>query len=114
VTFEAVRNIALAFDQAEEVSSYGTPGFKAAGTLFARHRPEMEALVVRVDREQRQEMIAADPETYFLTDHYLDYPWILVRLARVQPEAMRDLLTGAWRLAMADKRRATRRRGPAR
>jgi hypothetical protein len=96
--------MALSLDRVAEVSSYGTPGFKTGGTLFARHRPELDALVVRVDQEQRAEMIAVDPETYFVTDHYLNYPWILVRLAQVPPEALRDLLRGAWKLAAAEKR----------
>jgi hypothetical protein len=50
--------------------------------------------VVRVDLERREEMIAADPETYFITDHYLNYPWILVRLARDRSDALPDLLGG--------------------
>jgi hypothetical protein len=55
--------------------------------------------------EDRQELIEADPETYFITDHYLEYPYILVKLARVTPDAMRDLLRGAWRSAAAEKKK---------
>jgi hypothetical protein len=99
VTFEDARKIAVAFERVEEGSSYGTPGFKTGGKLFARWRPDIEALVVRVEREDRAEMMAADPETYFITDHYLDHPWVLVRLSRVHPDSLRDLLGGAWKLA---------------
>ncbi len=114
MTFDAVRKIALALDNVEEATSYGTPAFKARGNLIARLRDDLGALVVRMSREERQELIAADPETYFITDHYLDYPWILVRLARVQPDAMRDLLRGACRAAAASKPRASKRRRPVR
>jgi hypothetical protein len=109
VTFEVVRKIALALDDVEEGTSYGTPAFKVTGALFARLRDDIDALVVRTSMEERQELIAAYPETYFITDHYLNYPWILVRLSKVHQDAMRDLLKAAWRLAAAEKRRPTRR-----
>jgi hypothetical protein len=112
VTFEAVRKMALALEQVEESTSYGTPAFKVRGALIARLRPELDALVIRMPIDDRQELIAADPETYFITDHYLNYPWILVRLARVHPDAMRDLLKAAWRSAASEKRRPSKgRRG---
>jgi hypothetical protein len=104
MTFDAIRKIALALDGAEEGTSYGTPAFKVNGALFARLRDDIGALVVRMSVEDRQELMAADPQTYFITDHYLNYPWILVNLARVRPDAMRDLLGGAWRLAAAEKK----------
>jgi hypothetical protein len=110
VTFEMVRKIALGLDNVEEGTSYGTPAFKVNGVLFARLRDDIGALVVGMSMEDRQELMVADPETYFITDHYLDYPWILVRLSRVDPEAMRDLLRGAWRAAAASKTRSTKKR----
>jgi hypothetical protein len=108
VSFEAARRMALALDHAEEGSSYGTPGFKVGGILFARLHQSLEALVVRTDFEQRAALMEADPETYFITDHYLNYEWVLVRLDRVDPDALRDLLRGAWRSAAADKEKRKR------
>jgi hypothetical protein len=111
MTFAAVREIALALDDVEEASSYGTPAFKVKGAMIARLRDDIGALVVRMKMEDREALIAEDPETYFITDHYLDYPYILVKLARVDPDAMRDLLGGAWKLSMAGaKPRGTRRK----
>ncbi len=111
MTFEDVRKIALALDHVEESTSYGTPAFKLRGKLVARLREDGETLVVGMDFDQREELLAADPETYYLTDHYLNYPWILVRLPRVHPDALRDLLRGAARKASAQ---APRRRPPGR
>jgi hypothetical protein len=111
VTFDAVRKIAMALDGVEETTSYSTPAFKVGGTMIARLRDDIGALVVRMSIEDRAELIAADPETYFITDHYLEYPYILVNLARVHPDAMRDLLLGAWKGALAGaKPRGTRRK----
>lgn len=101
------RRMALALDHAEEGKSYGTPGFKVGGVLFARLHQSLDALVVRMDFEQRTALVEASPETYFITDHYLNYEWVLVRLDRVDPDALRDLLRGAWRSAGADKKKRT-------
>ncbi len=111
MTFKAVREMAMALDRVEESTSYGTPAFKVDGQLFARLHQDGDALVVGVDFEQRAELIASDAETYFITDHYLNYEWVLVRLARVHPEAMRDLLRGAWGMALAGARKKRRARG---
>ena|ERR1022692_1920672 len=110
VKFEEVRRIALSLQNTEEGTSYGTPAFKVGGKLIARLREDEDSLVVGTTFEEREEMMAADPETYYITDHYLKYPWVLVRLSRVQSDALRDLLGRAWRLASLANGRASGRR----
>ena len=114
VTFAAVRKFALSLDNVEEGPSYGTPGFRVGGVLFLRFHQDGESLVVRTDFDQREELMAADPATYYITDHYLKYEWILVRLARAHPDALRDLIRWAHKSAAAEKRRAPRRNRAAR
>jgi hypothetical protein len=103
VKFEAVRKFMLSLGDVEEVRSYGTPGFKVRGQLFARLKEDGETLVVRMGFDARDEMIAADPAVYFVTDHYLNYEWILVRLPKIDFIALCNLLRGAWRMAVAEK-----------
>jgi hypothetical protein len=69
---------------------------------------EPDSLVVRIDFDQRAELIAADPDTYYLKDHYVGYPAVLVRLTHIRPDALRDLLLTAWRVVSAS---GTSRRG---
>jgi hypothetical protein len=118
VTFDTVRKIALSLENVEEGTSYGTAAFKVRDALFLRLKEDGDSLVVRADFEQRDALIAEDPGTYYITDHYSKYEWVLVRLSRVHPDAMRDLIRMAWRLAAAaalTKRRASRpRRAPRR
>nr|HEV7955021.1 MmcQ/YjbR family DNA-binding protein [Candidatus Acidoferrales bacterium] len=111
VKFEAVRKFVLSLDGVEEVRSYGTPRFKVRGALFARLKEDGETLVVRMGFAARDEMIATAPDIYFVSDHYLNYKWILVRLPKIEMAAMTDLLRGAWRMAEAEKKRAKKRRG---
>jgi len=110
LTFKDVRKIALSLENVEEGTSYGTPAFKVHGKLLARLREDGESLVVGTTFEEREEMMAAEPETYYITDHYLKYPWVLVRLSRVHSDSLRDLLSRALRLASVKPRRASVRR----
>ena len=114
VTFKDVRRLVSSLKGVEEGTSYGTPAFKIGGKLIARLKEDGESLVVGTTFEEREEMMAAEPETYYITDHYLKYPWVLVRLSRVSPDALRDLLNRALRLASAKPRPARRRFGRSR
>ncbi len=99
VNYETVRQIALTLPGAEEGTSYGTLACKVAGKLFARQHQDGESLVIRVDFEEREELVSADPEKFYITDHYLNYPWMLVRLSKVRREQLSDLLVQSWRRA---------------
>jgi hypothetical protein len=113
VTFAAVRKFALSLDNVEERLSYGTPGFRVGGVLFLRFHQDGESLVVRTDFEQRKELLAADPALYYITDHYVNYESILVRMDRVHADALRDLIRWAHKSCGPEKRRALRRKKPA-
>jgi hypothetical protein len=99
LTFETVRQLALALSGVEEGLSYGTPAFRVRGKLLARLREDGESLVVKIDLDERELLMGADPETFYITEHYRNYPAMLVRLARVDTEALRALLEEAWRCA---------------
>ena len=96
ITFDTVRTLGLALPGAEESTTYGSPSLKVGGRMFAciaiHSSAEPNTLAARVDFAQRDEMIASEPGTYYLTDHYVNYPIVLVRLSRVHPDALRDLL----------------------
>jgi hypothetical protein len=99
VTFDDVRQIALALPEVEEGTSYRTPAFKVRGKFLSRLREDGETLVVRIDFDERDVLMAANPETFYITDHYRGYPAMLVRLSTVDPNDLHELLDGAWRLA---------------
>jgi hypothetical protein len=99
VTFDTVREIARALPGAVEGLSYGTPAFRAGKRLFVRVHDEGHSLVVKIDPEERAMRMRAEPETFHITEHYRNYPWVLVRLSTVRPDDLRDLLEDAWRLS---------------
>ena len=98
VTLATVRRLALAFPGVEEGLSYGTPGFRVRGKFLARMGEDGETLVVKCGDDERDFRMKADPETFFITDHYRGYPTVLVRLASVTTTELRDVLEQAWRL----------------
>ena len=105
VTWDDVRAVARTIDKHEETTSYGTAAFKVSGKLFVRQHQDGKSLVIACDFEQRDEMMSADPKTYYITDHYTNYPWVLVSMARIKRDALRDLLRGAARFATASKKK---------
>ena len=113
ITFDTVRKMARALADVEDGAVYGTPALKVRGKMFAcipsHPSAEPDSLAVRIDFDQREQLIAAEPDIYYVKDHYVNYPVVLVRLTRVHPDALRDLLGMAWRFASERKRRATPR-----
>jgi hypothetical protein len=97
ITFETVRQLALALPGAEEGTSYGTPAFKVRGKLFVRLHQCGDSIVVRIDQSERAMRMSADPKAYYITDHYLNYPLMLVRFSCVYLEDLRDLVEESWR-----------------
>lgn len=103
----------------EESTAYGSPCLKVNGHMFAciaiNKEAEPNTLMIRLpSSEQRDDLIAEQPEVYYLKPHYEPYPCVLVRLGRVQPDALRDLLRGAWKDASTRRPRKAAKRKAAR
>jgi hypothetical protein len=105
-----VRAFGREFPDLQESTMYGSPALKLGKRLvacLAIHRSaEPGSLVVRTDFEQRAALLTDDPETYYVTDHYAKHPVVLVRLLRLQPDQMRDLLAAARKCVLAQAERS--------
>ena len=121
IDFDTVRNIGLALPGVEESTAYGFPALKVHGKLLAcvpaNRSAEPASLVVRVDFDDRAELLAEAPDVYYLTEHYVGYSAILVRLARVNSDMLRDLLGMAHKfvtgkVASRSSQRKRRKPGP--
>ena len=114
IDFDTVQKIGLALPGVEASTAYGAPALKVRGKLMAcvpTHRSaEPNSLVLRVGFDDRAELLAAAPDIYYLTYHYLGYSAVLVRLSRVTPDVLRDLLSMAHKFVTAlDARRSPSR-----
>jgi len=109
ISFDTVRKIGLTLPSVEESTAYGAPALKVRGKLLAcvpTHRSaEAGSLVVRVGLDDRAELLAAAPDVYYVTEHYLNYSAVLVRLSRITPDVLRDLLGMAHKFVTARRQR---------
>ena len=103
VTFVQLSAAAVKLPGVEISKSYGTPALKVRGKMLARLKEDGETLVLRTDFVSRQILTQADPDTFFFTDHYRDYPLVLVHLSKVTKSALPDLLERAWRQVAPQK-----------
>ena len=119
VNFDTVRNVGLGLPDVEESTAYGSPALKVHGKLLAcipvNRSAEPGSLVVRVDFNDRAELLAEAPDVYYVTDHYVGYDAVLVRLSRINHDVLKDLLGMAYKFvtrSAVPRSPARRRRAP--
>ncbi len=94
--WDRVTAIALTLEEAIPSRSYGTPAFKVNKKLFARLREDGKTLAIFT--EERDKWMKKKPSTFFITDHYKDWPMMLIDLNSVTEKDLRHLLTASWKM----------------
>ena len=112
--FERVRRIGLTLPDVDAGVRYdGSPCLQVNGCFMAaiasHPSAEPDTLVVRTTVEERELLLEDAPDTYYVTDCYRPHPVVLIRLARIDRDALREVLAISWRLTLpkARRRRAT-------
>jgi hypothetical protein len=96
MTYDDLVEMALELPGVEQSTSYGTRALKVRSKLLVRWREE-HVVVLRVDIIEKQMLLDTQPDIFFTTPHYDSYPAVLVRLSRIGPEQMLELLETHWR-----------------
>jgi hypothetical protein len=102
-TLELVRRVALALPGVEEGVCHGTPAFYVRGRLMLRLWEDGETLVVRFPKEERATLIEENPDVFSVTDHYRNYPAVLMNLLAVNRKLLERMIEGAWRMQASRK-----------
>ena len=103
MTFDDVRRIALAWPEVEDGASYGTPALKVRKKLLVRLKEDGDSLVMTgVPPEERDMLIERAPKVFYFTEHYRDYPMVLIRLSKTKRATVEPLLRRQWS-ALASK-----------
>ena len=103
--WDDVREIASVFPEVE--ASTQRASWRVRGKLFAWEARERDGggLAVRVEREEKQLILDANPAVYFASPHYQGYPGVQIRLELIDRDELRERLEDAW-LIQAPKRLA--------
>lgn len=103
MTFAEVGDYLLTLPGVVAGTHYGTPSFKVGKRFLTRLKEDGETLAIRIGFDEREMLMEVDPDSFYLTDHYRNYPAVLVRLANVEAATLKRLLLQSWR-AVALKR----------
>ena len=104
MTFDDVRKIAHAWPEVEDGTSYGTPALKVRKRLLVRLKEDGDSLVMLgVPIDERDMLVQSQPRVFYFTDHYRDYPMVLVQLSKARRATVEPLLRRQWR-ALASKK----------
>lgn len=98
--------LGLGLPDVEETTSWGQPTLKAHGKLWVWWSPHEDAPVFKLPVEERDFLVEAAPDIFFVTPHYKPHALVLVRPERLDPEWAKANLLRVWR-AQAPKRRLT-------
>jgi hypothetical protein len=104
MTFDEVRKLALTWPEVEDGTSYGTSALKVRKKLMARLREDGDSMVMPgVPSEERDMLVESQPKVFYFTDHYRNYPMVLIRLSKAKRATVEPLLRRQWR-ALASKK----------
>jgi hypothetical protein len=100
-TYAELRAFALSLDLPEVVdaTAWGNPCLKAHGKMWVWWSPYVDAAVFKCDMDEREMLLAADPDTFTLHPHYANHALILVKTGRIDPDWARPRLIRQWRAA---------------
>ena len=97
MTGPQLRELALGLPGAQERETWGHPTFRVRDKIFVSMADDGSTANVKATPEDQAELLAADPETFGVASHVGRYGWVTVRLDRVDPDEMRELVLEAWR-----------------
>jgi hypothetical protein len=97
---EDVRRIALSLPDTVEKTAWSMPTFRVAGKMFATLPENETSLAVRCPKLERDELVLAEPDKFWIAGHEASFAWVRARLAALEDEAeLRDILADSWRQA---------------
>jgi hypothetical protein len=109
VTFETVRELAMALPGVEETTAWRSPAFKVKKRMFAvqpvHKSAEPESVCIIVDFMERDLLLSAEPEVFYVKPHYQNYPCVLVRLSKIKKTALKELLRDGYDFVQRKKHR---------
>ncbi|MEW2527823.1 MULTISPECIES: MmcQ/YjbR family DNA-binding protein [unclassified Streptomyces] len=99
VNADDVRRTALALPDTTEKIAWSMPTFRVAGKMFATLPEDETSIAVRCPKVERDELVLAEPEKFWIAEHEASFAWVRVRLAALDAPELGDILADSWRQA---------------
>ena len=98
MTFDDVRKMSLVWPEVEDGTSYDTSALKVRKKLLVRLKEDGDSMVMPgVPPDERDMLVESQPKVFYFTDHYKDYPMVLIRLSKAKRASVEPLLRRQWR-----------------
>jgi hypothetical protein len=99
-TSDEVRDIALSLPETTEKVAWSMPTFRVAGKMFLTLPDDETSMAVRCPKEERDELVLAEPEKFWVAGHEASSAWVRVRLAALDDaDELRAVTLDSWRQA---------------
>ncbi|MEI5519444.1 MmcQ/YjbR family DNA-binding protein [Streptomyces brasiliscabiei] len=101
---EDVRRVALSLPDTTEKEAWSMPTFRVAGKMFVTLPEDETSMAVRCPKVERDELVLAEPDKFWIAEHEAGFAWVRVRLSALEDEPeLRDILADSWRQAAPTK-----------
>lgn len=112
---DRVRTLAMKLPDVEQGSTHGYPAFKVNDKAFAwfpkKKEVEDDTLAVRMSIPDRTARIEKNPDAFYVTPHYLDYPAMLVRVWELTDAQLKEVLRAGYDFILAEPAKKKSSRG---
>lgn len=94
--WEEAIGFALSLPDAEASTYYRQPAAKVNGKAFLSTGREPDSFHVPAPHDEKAVLLDTDPATFWQTDHYENWPGLLVRYGSADPDRVRSVIARAW------------------
>jgi hypothetical protein len=101
VTIDDVRSIALDLPRSYEALVRDRVKFRVGRFVYLAFARDETLMGFAFPKDEREALVASDPEKFLMPKPAdLRYNWVVVRLAAIDEEEMRELVVDAWRMVV--------------
>jgi hypothetical protein len=103
-TIDDARAVASTLPRSYEAVVRDRVRFRVGRIVWAGFSRDESIMGFAFPKEERDALVASDPDRFLLPSAGdLRYNWVLVRLATVEVDELRELLVDAWRMVVPKK-----------
>jgi hypothetical protein len=104
VTVDDVRALAETLPRSYEVLVRDRVKFRVGQLVYVAFSRDEQTMGFGFPKEERAALVASEPDKFLLPpESDLRFHWLVVRLAAIDEEEMRELVLGAWRMVVPKK-----------